>query len=66
MLKYVIQTGIEIFNRDGYTLVEMTNEGVFSPSIFSLNKTHGFAVAAAISYGDLQQNNTQQDDPEIG
>ena len=43
----------------------MTNEGVYKDSVFRFNYDNGFAVAAAVTYGDARLNEAEED-PEIG
>ena len=65
VLIYSLSTGIKLVNREGYSLVELTNENVYRDSDFSFSYDDGFAVAAAITYGNTTLN-TLQEDPEIG
>ena len=62
---YAISSGIKTANREGYSLVEMTKDRVYKDSDFTFKKSDGFAVAAAVWYGD-EKVNEKMDDPEIG
>ena len=44
----------------------MVNEGVYTDSKLSFSHDNGFAVAAAITYGDLSWDQEPLEDPEIG
>ena len=50
---YARSNGLVLINREGYSLVEMVNEDVYTPSKISFSHDNGFAVAAAITYGDV-------------
>ena len=65
ILIYIVGTGIALRLREGYSLVELTDEGVYTDSAFSFGYDNGFAVAAAVWYGD-ERLNTGVEDPEIG
>ena len=65
VLVYAITSGINIIRREGYSIVEMAKEGVYSDLTFSFKKDDGFAVAAAVWHGDTSLN-MEDEDPEVG
>ena len=52
---YSLSTGIKLVSREDYSLVELTNENVYRDSDFSFSYDNGFAIAAAITYGNTHR-----------
>ena len=55
VLIYSLSTGIKLVSREGYNLVELTNENMYRDSDFSFGYDYGFAIAAAITYGNTHR-----------